>query len=57
MRRRRRLPSWTRDKLENKGDAKAFLRRLVETEGVFTPIEAEPEAEAEAATAEPSATN
>jgi hypothetical protein len=44
-----------RDKLEGKGDAKAFLTRLVQTEGIFTP--AEPETEAEAATAETPATN
>jgi len=44
-----------RDKLESKGDAKAFLKRLVETEGVFTP--AAPEADAEPATAETSASD
>ena len=43
-----------RDKLEGRGDAKAFLRRLVETEGAFTPPESE-EPEAEAATADSSA--
>ena len=44
-----------RDKIEGKGDAKSFLRRLVETEGVFTPPEPEPEAEP--ATAESSASD
>jgi hypothetical protein len=44
-----------RDKLEAKGDAKTFLKRLVETEGIFTP--AEPEAEAEPAAAETSASD
>ena len=37
-----------RDKLEGRGDAMAFLRRLAETEGVFTPPEPEPETETEA---------
>jgi hypothetical protein len=36
-----------RDKLGGKSDGKAFLKRLVETEGVFTPGEPEEEAEAE----------
>jgi hypothetical protein len=36
-----------RDKLEGKGDQKAFLKRLTETEGVFTPVTEEAEATAE----------
>jgi hypothetical protein len=44
------------DKLEDRGDAKAFLKRIVETEGIFTPAEPE-EPEAEAATAESSASD
>jgi hypothetical protein len=36
-----------RDKLEGKGDQKAFLKRLTETEGIFTPAAAEAEATAE----------
>jgi hypothetical protein len=39
-----------RNKLEGKGDEKAFLKRLVETEGIYTPPEPEPEAEAAAET-------
>jgi hypothetical protein len=36
-----------RDKLEGKGDQKAFLKRLTETEGIFTPAMEEAEATAE----------
>jgi hypothetical protein len=40
-----------RDKLEGKGDATAFLKRLIETEGVFT--HAAPEQEATPAAESP----
>jgi hypothetical protein len=47
-----------RAQLEGTGDGKAFLKRLVETEGVYTPPEPEPESEPEPeeATAESAAT-